>query len=51
MLQSEIATNLHIRESDLATWIASMEQRGMIHRRWDQTRSSYVVQPTAGGRI
>ena len=47
MLQSEIAANLGMREDDLATWIAGMEQREMIRRRWEPGRSSYVVQLTA----
>lgn len=44
MLQSEIAANLGMREDDLATWIAGMERREMIRRRWEPGRSSYVVQ-------
>jgi len=44
MLQSEIAANLDMKETDLATWLASMEQREMVQRTWDRKRSTYVIQ-------
>ena len=44
MLQSEVAANLGMKEAEVATWLASMEQREMIQRTWDRKRSTYVIQ-------
>jgi hypothetical protein len=47
MRQREIAANLGIPEAGLSPWLAGMERRELIRRRWEASQSTYIVQLAA----